>query len=199
MLPRANGRTLAAMKTTETLIDVRPMAPRDRHPTIFKTWEGLDDGGSILLVNDHDPIPLYYQFACENGGGFRWEYLDQGPQLWRVRITKGDFADPGFVPPPRSAKAPAVPVAFNEPLVLDTRPIFARGETPCAAIDASVAKLQPKQDFIMLVPFEPIPLYSKLGNLGYSHQAKQLEDGTWRIEFTKTAEATGTYVGCRGH
>lgn len=189
------------MNTTmiETLIDVRLMAPRDRHPTIFQAWESLASGGSILLVNDHDPLPLYYQFACENGGGFRWEYLEQGPAVWRVRITKGEFANPGFVPPSRSAKAPAVPVAFNEPLVLDTRPIFQRGETPCGAIDESVAKLKSGQDFIMIVPFEPVPLYAKLTNLGFTHQSKQLDDGAWRIEFKRTGEAKGTYVPCGGH
>jgi uncharacterized protein (DUF2249 family) len=187
------------MNMNETLIDVRPMVPRDRHPTIFNTWQSLGQGGSILLVNDHDPIPLYYQFVCEHGGGFHWEYLDQGPELWRVRIRKGDFSNPGFVPRNKPAPAPAVPVDFNEPLVLDTRPIFERGETPCQAIDQSVAALQPGQDFIMLVPFEPIPLYSKLTNLGFSRQSTQLEDGTWRIEFKKTGEATGAYVPCGGH
>lgn len=182
----------------EKQIDVRPLAPRDRHPTIFNTWEGLPDGGAILLVNDHDPLPLYYQFACENGGGFHWEYLERGPAVWRVRISKGEFASPGFVPPPRQAKAPPVPVDFNEPFVLDTRPIFQRGETPCTAIDESIAALKPGQDFIMLVPFEPMPLYAKLGNLGFSHQKKQLEDGSWRIEFKKTSEAKGPHVPCAG-
>lgn len=182
----------------EKLIDVRPMVPRDRHATIFKTWESLATGESILLVNDHDPLPLYYQFACEHGGGFHWEYLEQGPAAWRVRISKGAFDNPGFVPK-KSAPAPVVPVNFNEPLVLDTRPIFERGETPCAAIDASVAQLKPGQDLIMMVPFEPVPLYAKLDNLGFSHQSKQLEDGTWRVEFKKTGEASGAYVPCGGH
>ena len=175
------------------------MAPRDRHPAIFQTWESLPDRGAILLVNDHDPLPLYYQFACENGGGFHWEYLERGPSAWRVRISKGDFASPGFVPPSRPAKAPPVLVDFNEPFVLDTRPIFLRGETPCTAIDESVAALKPGQDFIMLVPFEPMPLYAKLTNLGFSHESKQLEDGTWRIEFTKTGKAKGPFVACGGH
>ena len=182
----------------EKLIDVRAMVPRDRHPTIFNTWASLPKGDAILLVNDHDPLPLYYQFACEHGGGFHWEYLQQGPEVWQVRIAKGDFADPGFVPTKKSAAAPAVPVAFNEPLVLDTRPIFDRGETPCEAIDESVNQLKPGQDFIMLVPFEPVPLYAKLSQLGFSHQSKQTEDGAWRIEFKKTGEASGEYVPC-GH
>ena len=57
----------------EVQIDVRTIVPRDRHPRIFATWEGLPDGGSVLLVNDHDPLPLYYQFAVEWAGGFHWD------------------------------------------------------------------------------------------------------------------------------
>ncbi len=174
---------------TEHLIDVRPMPPRERHPKIFGTWAELTPGESILLVNDHDPVPLFYQFAAEHTGTFRWEYLEQGPEVFRVRITKGDFADPGFVPakrPKHSCSAPkAAPIEFVKPSVLDTRPIFARGDTPCTAIDDAVAGLIPGQPLVLLVPFEPVPLYAKLGNQGFSHQARQLSDGTWQVEFRK--------------
>ena len=175
---------------TVHLIDVRPMPPRERHPKIFRTWGALTPGECILLVNDHDPLPLYYQFACEHAGTFRWEYLEQGPEVFRVRITRGEFADPGFVPRAQakhSCTVPkAAPIEFVQPALLDTRPIFARGETPCKAIDDAVAGLIPGQSLILLVSFEPVPLYAKLGNQGFRHEATQLSDGTWRVEFRKT-------------
>jgi uncharacterized protein (DUF2249 family) len=96
----------------ETLIDVRPMPPRERHPTIFQTWESLTPGQAILLVNDHDPVPLYYQFAAEHAGGFHWEYLEQGPDVFRVRISKGDHPDPGFVPIARARHSCSKPTVF---------------------------------------------------------------------------------------
>jgi uncharacterized protein (DUF2249 family) len=166
------------------------MPPRERHPKIFGTWADLSHGESILPVNDHDPVPLYYQFACEHAGGFRWEYLEQGPDVFPVRITKGDFADPGFVPtarPKHSCSTPkAAPAEFVEPLQLDTRPIFARGDTPCKAIDDATASLIPGQPLVLIVSFEPVPLYAKLGSQGFTHQTKQLADGAWRVEFRKT-------------
>ncbi|MBI2925134.1 MAG: DUF2249 domain-containing protein [Verrucomicrobia bacterium] len=173
---------------TEQLIDVRVIPPRQKHPTIFNAWLNLPDGGAILLVNDHDPLPLYYQFACEYAGNFHWEYLERGPDTWRVRISKGEFADPGFVPEKKKPAAPiaAAPVQFLQPQVLDTRPIFARGETPCGAIDQAVQELAPGQPLVLLVPFEPVPLYGKLARDGFSHQSQQMEDGTWRVEFRKT-------------
>jgi uncharacterized protein (DUF2249 family) len=69
------------------LVDVRTIAPRERHPLIFQTFRGLRPGQTMELVNDHDPRPLYHQFAAEVPGGFSWEYLEQGPETWRVAIT----------------------------------------------------------------------------------------------------------------
>ena len=72
-----------------------------------------------------------------------------------------------------------------KPLVLDTRPIFARGEAPCRAIDDAVASLSPGQSLVLLVDFEPVPLYARLGNQGFTCQAAQLNNGVWRVVFQK--------------
>lgn len=69
-------------------LDVRVIPPREKHPTIFHTFDALQPGESFVLVNDHDPFPLRYQFEAERAGIFAWEYLEQGPQVWRVEISK---------------------------------------------------------------------------------------------------------------
>ncbi len=71
-----------------TQLDVRTILPRDRHPMIFNTFDNLKPGESFELVNDHAPKPLYYQFLHERDGLFTWEYLEEGPDTWRVRITR---------------------------------------------------------------------------------------------------------------
>lgn len=71
-----------------TVLDVREMAPRERHPTILSTFDGLQPGQVLELVNDHDPKPLRYQFEAELPGTFTWEYLEEGPEAWRVHIGK---------------------------------------------------------------------------------------------------------------
>jgi uncharacterized protein (DUF2249 family) len=71
-----------------TTLDVREIAPRDRHPLIFNAFQGLKAGQVLRLVNDHDPKPLYYQFMAEYPGEVDWQYLEQGPDVWQVRITK---------------------------------------------------------------------------------------------------------------
>ena len=176
----------------EHTLDVRDMPPRQRHPTIFNTWAGLEPGRSILIVNDHDPVPLYYQYACEYFGGFYWEYLERGPETWQVRIRKGDYPDPGFVPVRRATAPVSAPIEFVKPLLLDTRPIFASGGTPCGAIDNAVANLIPGQPLILVVPFEPVPLCTKLGREGFSHRSEQIEDGAWRVEFRRDAAQPAT-------
>ncbi len=73
---------------TSTTIDVRNIIPRERHPLIFGTFANLRPGDAFMLVNDHDPKPLYYQFQAEKAGEFSWDYLEEGPEVWRVRIGK---------------------------------------------------------------------------------------------------------------
>lgn len=69
-------------------VDVRSIAPRERHPLIFSTFRALAAGQAMELVNDHDPKPLYYQFQAELPGQFSWDYLEFGPDTWRVGIAR---------------------------------------------------------------------------------------------------------------
>jgi uncharacterized protein (DUF2249 family) len=90
----AQQRVLDAMHegsatSIEQKLDVRVLPPSQRHTLIFQTFEALGPGASFELVNDHDPRPLYYQFAAERAGEFSWDAIEQGPQVWRVRIGKG--------------------------------------------------------------------------------------------------------------
>jgi uncharacterized protein (DUF2249 family) len=76
------------MPTQDRILDVRTEIPRRRHELIFESFGDLPVGDSYVLVNDHDPKPLRYQFGAENAGEFSWEYLEQGPEVWRVRIGR---------------------------------------------------------------------------------------------------------------
>jgi uncharacterized protein (DUF2249 family) len=69
-------------------VDAREYAPKDKHPTILAAFESLASGERMELVNDHDPKPLHYAFLAEMPGRFTWEYLEQGPEVWRVAIGK---------------------------------------------------------------------------------------------------------------
>ena len=76
------------MQTAENILNVTLLEPRQKHPTIFARFDDLAGGGSLTIHNDHDPKPLYYQLLGERGDIFTWEYLEQGPESWKVKITK---------------------------------------------------------------------------------------------------------------
>jgi uncharacterized protein (DUF2249 family) len=69
-------------------LDVTAIVPKERHPLIFTLFDELAAGYAFVLINDHDPKPLYYSFLHEREGRFAWEYLEQGPERWKVRIAK---------------------------------------------------------------------------------------------------------------
>lgn len=70
------------------ILDVRSEIPQRRHELIFENYHELKPGESYILVNDHDPKPLYYQFDAEHKGNYTWQYLEEGPTVWRVQIGK---------------------------------------------------------------------------------------------------------------
>ncbi len=43
-------------------LDVRDIIPMMRHKMIFQIFDELEPGAVFVLVNDHDPKPLYNQF-----------------------------------------------------------------------------------------------------------------------------------------
>jgi uncharacterized protein (DUF2249 family) len=71
-----------------TTIDVREIAPFERHALVFSRFDALQPGQALQLVNDHDPRPLRFQFEDRSPGQFDWAYLEAGPALWRVQISK---------------------------------------------------------------------------------------------------------------
>jgi len=80
-------------------LDVRDRPPAQRHEAIFDAYADLDAGEAFVLVNDHDPKPLYHQFEAEAGPEFRWEYRARDPGEFRVLVGRADAADPQSSPP----------------------------------------------------------------------------------------------------
>lgn len=72
----------------DKVMDVRPISCSIKHGLIIKQWLDLTVGDHFVLLNDHDPVPLYYQFAAQWPGAFTWEHLVKGPDEFRVKITK---------------------------------------------------------------------------------------------------------------
>src|SRR5829696_6925064 len=81
------------MNTIDTLV-IPELEPAQKHPAVFKKFDTLLNGEAFLLINDHDPKPLYYQMIAERGKVVEWQYIEEGPKVWRVKIQK-NIADQG--------------------------------------------------------------------------------------------------------
>lgn len=75
------------METLE-ILNVSLIEPKFKHHKIFEKFDSLTAGEGFIIDNDHDPKPLYYQLIGERGNVFNWEYLENGPDRWKVKITR---------------------------------------------------------------------------------------------------------------
>lgn len=69
-------------------LDLRVVAPIERHALIFRTFDALEVGESFVIIVDHDPKALWEQFHRTRRPFFGWEYLERGPRIWRIGIWK---------------------------------------------------------------------------------------------------------------
>ena len=72
----------------DRVMDVRPVPCSVKHGLIIQAWLDLPVGGHFILLNDHDPVPLYKKFSAQWPGALTWEHLVKGPDEYRVKITK---------------------------------------------------------------------------------------------------------------
>lgn len=68
---------------------------------------------------------------------------------------------------------------------LDVRPMMAAGHEPFDAIMDAVSGLKPDEEFELLAPLEPVPLYQVLGAHGFSHESEALGAGDYRVRFRR--------------
>lgn len=71
------------------VLDIRPVAPKDRFPILMAAYEELEPGSTLDLLMDHDPKCMYYTLEATQGeASFRFQYLENGPEVWQVQVTK---------------------------------------------------------------------------------------------------------------
>ena len=75
------------------------------------------------------------------------------------------------------------------PLELDARPLFAAGRPPLVPILNAVNRLEPGQALRLIAPIQPVPLFDLLAQRGFTHEARERDDGAWEILFRPTASS----------
>lgn len=160
---------------TEQILDVTLLEPRMKHPTIFSHFDNLQEGESFILANDHDPQPLFYQLLELRGDIFTWDYLEQGPQWWRIRIAKKHH----------EAQVAAASVNGDENVLNVT---LLEPRLKHATIFARYNALKPGESLFIHNDHDPKPLYYQLMNEhGTTFTWDYQEQGPewWKIKITK--------------
>jgi uncharacterized protein (DUF2249 family) len=70
------------------VLDTRQIPHAIRHATIFGALGAVAPGFSLDLVANHNPLPLLAQLDEKHPGDFAVSYLDDGPEVWRLRFTR---------------------------------------------------------------------------------------------------------------
>jgi uncharacterized protein (DUF2249 family)/quercetin dioxygenase-like cupin family protein len=86
--PSGAGESMGARRAAERDIDLCQVKRPERHPIVFAAFDRLAVGGSLTIKNDHDPQPLRMQLERMRQGEVSWEYLERGPETFKVRITR---------------------------------------------------------------------------------------------------------------
>ncbi|MFD0317876.1 DUF2249 domain-containing protein [Streptomyces flavalbus] len=81
------GCGCGARETGDPELDVRTVPHAVRHATVFRTLDTLPVDAALVLVASHDPLPLLAQLEERRPGVFATEYLERGPESWRLRFT----------------------------------------------------------------------------------------------------------------
>src|SRR5690606_2627349 len=68
--------------------DVRTLIPIERHKLLIQMFKDLPVKESFIFINDHDPLPLFYEFRSIYGDVVGWEYLNRGGREWKVQVTR---------------------------------------------------------------------------------------------------------------
>jgi uncharacterized protein (DUF2249 family) len=141
-------------------VDLRPLAPPQRHPAVFDALAGLAHGETLELVNDHRPAPLRDQIEASRPGQYEWQDGESGPDRWTALVT-------------------------SRVRTVDARPLIAAGQEPFETIMAAVAEVGPGEVLAVVAPFEPVPLEGVLSAQGFTYEVEDLGDGNWRVAFTR--------------
>lgn len=160
--------------TDVTHLDVRLLLCRAKHAQIFQRWADLPIGSHLVLVNDHDPVPLYYQFEALFRSAFGWEYLVDGPTEWQIKITRL-AASPCTTPPP-PPRRPAKPTE-TAPDELDLRGM--EPPQPMLEILGKLEKTPVGYTFRARTDRQPIHLFPELVARGAHHICEIAADGSW--------------------
>lgn len=69
-------------------LDARAVPHAIRHATVFGALDAVGPGSGLILVAPHDPLPLLAQIEDRWPGVFTVEYVQRGPETWKLSFVR---------------------------------------------------------------------------------------------------------------
>ncbi len=69
-------------------LDARQIPHAIRHAAIHGVIDSLTTNGAFVLVAPHDPLPLLAQIEQRHGGRIAVDYVERGPQAWKLKLSR---------------------------------------------------------------------------------------------------------------
>lgn len=69
-------------------LDVQTIPHAIRHAAIKGALASLAPGSGLVISATHDPVPLLNQVEGEAPGRYAVDYLDRGPEVWRLAFVR---------------------------------------------------------------------------------------------------------------
>lgn len=176
----------------EIMVTVPEIEPRMKHETIFQTFEDLKPGGSMIIHNDHDPKPVYYQLRSMHGDTFTWDYLQEGPEWWDVRVAKNEEKETTW----EEQVAHALTRNENNDIVINIPSLQPKLKHP--TIFKIFEALEGGESLVIHNDHDPKPVYYQLlGQYGDIFNWTYLQEGPewWDIRVTKRGEDDTATIG----
>jgi len=175
--PRKHHVTVGESLDDDALaaIDVRDLKPQRRHEALLSIFDDLDASEGFVLVNDHDPKPLYHELRSMHGDVVDWEYASRGGGEWRVEILKTDDSDAADGDVVTRYDVREIPKAERHPTIHHRYGMIPDGGT-----------------MELVAPHEPRPLHREFRQQygdSFTWEVVESKPGECRVQITK-AEST---------
>lgn len=83
-------------------------------------------------------------------------------------------------------------------VVLDVRPVLAKGDEPYRLIMDTVGGLVPGETLVLRTPFDPTPLHRVLAGFGFSRSTRELAPGDFETEYRRAGDVAPLELDVRG-
>jgi len=77
------------MTEFDAIVDIRQYERPNKYLTINKTFNTLEVGQKMKLINDHDFSKMFdMKLGADFPNQFTWNFTQEGPEVWIAEVTK---------------------------------------------------------------------------------------------------------------